>query len=94
MLVLKTFHEHFCITQHCLQFPLRNVSKLIQHPSTYCRLLDESREACPGHAMVVALHLYKLLKSSRKFTELMTTKFNETIKEVNCLKPIKDQFEV
>ena len=44
--------------------------------------------------MVVALHLYKLLKSSRKFTELMTTKFNETIKEVNCLKPIKDQFEV
>ena len=44
--------------------------------------------------MVVALHLYKLLKSSRKFTELMTKNFDTTIKGVNCLIPFNDQLKV
>ena len=47
-----------------------------------------------GHRMVVALHLYKLLKSSRKFTELMTKNFDTTIKGVNCLIPFNDQLKV
>ena len=47
-----------------------------------------------GHAMVVALHLYKLLKSSRKFTELMTNNFETTIKGVDCLIPFNDQLKV
>ena len=47
-----------------------------------------------GHAMVVALHLYKLLKSSRKFTELMTKNFETTIKGVDCLIPFNDQLKV
>ena len=47
-----------------------------------------------GHAMVVALHLYKSLKSSRKFTEQMTTNFDVTIKGVECLTPFKTQLQV
>ena len=47
-----------------------------------------------GHGMVVALHLLKMLKSSRKFIELMTTKFEIVCKKVECLRPIHNQFQV
>ena len=50
--------------------------------------------AVRGHAMVVALHLYKVLKSSRKFTEMMTRNFDTTIKGVDCLIPFNDQLKV
>ena len=47
-----------------------------------------------GHGMVVALHLLKKLKSSRKFIELMTTKFEILCKEIKCLRPIHEKLQV
>ena len=47
-----------------------------------------------GHGMVVALHLLKKLKSSRKFIELMTTKFEILCKEIRCLRPIHEKLQV
>ena len=44
--------------------------------------------------MVVTLHLYKLLKHFRKFTELMTKNFETTITGVDCLIPFNDQLKV
>lgn len=43
--------------------------------------------------MVLALHLMKLLKSSRKFTDLMTNHY-DTLKSINCLRPIHMQLQV
>ncbi len=40
-----------------------------------------------GHGMVVALHLFKLLKSSRKFTDFFKNKYDIVIEGINCLKP-------
>ncbi len=40
-----------------------------------------------GHGMVVALHLFKLLKSSRKFTDLFKKKYDSVLKGINCLEP-------
>ena len=62
-----------------------------------CRLLNDDAMGggkAGGHAMVVALHLYKLLKSSRRFTELMTKNFETTIKGVDCLIPFNDRLKV
>ena len=47
-----------------------------------------------GHGMVVTLHLLKKLKSSRKFVDLMTTKFDMICKEIECLAPIHKQLQV
>ena len=47
-----------------------------------------------GHGMVVALHLLKEMKSSRKFIELLTTKFEAMCKEIKCLSPLHDQLKV
>ena len=47
-----------------------------------------------GHGMVVALHLLKKLKSSRKFIDLMTTKFEILCKEIKCLRPIHEKLQV
>lgn len=47
-----------------------------------------------GHGMVVALHLFQKLKSSRKFIDLMTTKFEINCKEIACLRPINIQLQV
>lgn len=61
------------------------------------RLLNDDEMgggATRGHAIVVVLHLYKLLKSSRKFTELMARNFETTIKGVDCLVPFNDQLKV
>ena len=46
-----------------------------------------------GHGMVLALHLMKLLKSSRKFTDLMTRHY-DPLKGINCLRPIHMQLQV
>ena len=43
--------------------------------------------------MVLALHLMKLLKSSRRFTDLMTKKF-DAIKNITCLKSIHQELQV
>ena len=45
------------------------------------------------HGMVLALHLIKLLKSSRKFVDLMTKKY-DSLRDICCLKPIHDQLQV
>lgn len=46
-----------------------------------------------GHGMVLSLHLIKLLKSSRKFTDLMTNKY-DSLKDISCLKQIHLQLQV
>ena len=45
------------------------------------------------HGMVLALHLIKLLKSSRKFVDLMTEKY-DSLRDIDCLKPIHCQLQV
>ncbi len=47
-----------------------------------------------GHGVVVALHLLKLLKSSRRFTELFIKKYDSVIKGINCLEPFYGQLQV
>jgi hypothetical protein len=47
-----------------------------------------------GHGMVVALHLLKSLKSSRKFVELMTSKYDARYKAITCLESIHDRLKV
>jgi len=47
-----------------------------------------------GHGMVLALHMMKLLKSSRKFTELLTTKYDSICRGLNCLQPFHEQLDV
>ena len=46
-----------------------------------------------GHGLVLSLHLIKLLKSSRKFADLMTSKY-DSLKDIGCLKPIHLQLQV
>ena len=61
------------------------------------QLLDSSNTgggAVGGHGMVLALHMLRKLKSSRKFSELMTKKFEIVCKEMNCLRPIHDRLQV
>ena len=50
--------------------------------------------ATGGHGMVVTLHLLQKLKSSRKFIDLMTTKFEIKCKEIECLRPIHERLQV
>ena len=62
-----------------------------------CRLLNDDEMGggkTGGHAMVVALHLYKLLKSSHTFTNLMIENFETTIIGVDCLIPFRYQLKV
>ena len=47
-----------------------------------------------GHGMVIALHLYKLLKSSRRFTDLFVKKYDSVIRGINCLEPFYEQLKV
>lgn len=60
-------------------------------------LLDDERTGGGpdgGHGVVVALHLFKLLKSSRRFTELFKKKYDSVIKGINCLEPFHGQLQV
>lgn len=56
-------------------------------------LADTGGGKVGGHGMVVALHLLKVLKSSRKFIELMTTN-SEVPRKVQCLWGIHEQLQV
>ncbi len=47
-----------------------------------------------GHSMVLSLHMLKLLKSSRKFTELLTFKYDAICRGISALKPIHQQLTV
>ncbi len=59
-----------------------------------CSLLDDKALDCgSSHGMVLSLHLLKLLKSSRRFADLLTTKF-DPLRIIKCLHPIQQQFTV
>ena len=47
-----------------------------------------------GHGMVIAVHLYKLQRSSRKFTDLIVKNDAGVIHRINCLKPFTEQLKV
>ena len=64
-----------------------NINQLLDSTST-------GGGAVGGHGMVLALHMLRKLKSSHKFSELMTKKFEIVCKEVNCLKPIHYRLQV
>ena len=59
-------------------------------------LADESTGggAVGGHSLTMAMHLLHQLKSARKFTELLTTKFYVLVKDIQCLHPINQQLKV
>ena len=46
-----------------------------------------------GHGMIVALHLYKLVKSSQQFTHFFVKKYENITREINCLEPIFRQIK-
>ncbi len=46
-----------------------------------------------GHGMVLSLHLMKLLKSSRRFIDLMTKRY-DSLKNISCLTSIHLELEV
>lgn len=47
-----------------------------------------------GHEMVVALHLLKMLKSSRRFTDLFLKKYETMFLGIECLKPFYERSKV
>ena len=47
-----------------------------------------------GHSMVLSLHMLKQLKSSRKFTELLTYKYDAMYRGITALKPIHEELTV
>ena len=63
------------------------LNKLMDDPTT-------GGGAGGGHGMVVALHLFKLLKSSRKFTDLFLKKYESVIRGIKCLEPFYEQLKV
>lgn len=61
------------------------------------RLLDDTETGggdTQGHGMVLALHLLKQLKSSHKFSELLTKKYESIYSFLHCLQPIHKQLTV
>ena len=44
-----------------------------------------------SHGLVVALHLYKVLKSSHRFTDLIVKKYDSVFRGINCLGPFYEQ---
>ena len=58
------------------------------------RLLDDVQTGggeTQGHGMVLVLHLVKQLKSSWKFSELLTKKLDSICPKLHCLKPFLEQ---
>ena len=51
-------------------------------------------ENCMKYGMVVGLHLLRNLRSSRKFVELMTLKYDTRCNTINFLKSIHDKLKV
>ena len=61
------------------------------------RLLDSAETGggdTQGHGMVLALHMMKQLKSSQKFSELLTIKYDSICRWLHCLKPVREQLIV
>ena len=61
------------------------------------RLLDDVETGggdTKGHGMVLALHMVKQLKSSQKFSELLTKHFDYTYNSLHCLQPFHEEFAV
>ena len=63
------------------------VNSVLDDPST-------GGGACKGHTFVLTLHLLKHLKSFRKFTELLTVKFNTICQGITCLKQLCCELKV
>ena len=47
-----------------------------------------------GHGMVVALHLFKLLKSYRQFTNLFLNMYDSVFRGIRCLDQFNEQLKV
>ena len=47
-----------------------------------------------GHGLTMAMHLLHRLKSARRFTELLTNKYDLLVKDIECLHPIHQQLKV
>eukprot|EP00731_Ephydatia_muelleri_P021734 Em0014g325a len=75
----------------------KQLSRMIEEVNSI--LDDPAKEggACKSHAPVLALHLLKHFKSSRKFTDLLTVKFESVCQGISCLKQfhgeLKEQAE-
>ena len=62
-----------------------------------CRLLDDVETGggnTQGHGMVLALHMVKRLKSSRKFSEVLTKKYDSICRGLHCLQTFHEQLTV
>ena len=62
-----------------------------------CRLLDDVETGggdTKGHGMVLAMHMVKLLKSSRKFSEMLTKKYDSICHGLHCLQTFHEQLTV
>ena len=62
-----------------------------------CRLLDDVETGggdTKGHGMVLAMHMVKLLKSSRKFSEMLTKKYDSICHGLHCLQTFHEQLIV
>ena len=65
--------------------------------SLSCRLLDDVETGggdTQGHGMVLALHMLNQLKSSQKFSELLTKQYDSICCFLHCLHPIHKQLTV
>ena len=63
----------------------------------FCRLLDDVTTGggdTQGHRMVLALHFVTQLKSSRKFLELLTKKYDFICRGLHCLQAFHEQLHV
>ena len=65
----------------------KEVNSILDDPAT-------GGGACKGHTLVLALHLLKRLKSFRKFTELLTVKFEAVCQGINCLEQFSVELKV
>ena len=87
--------------QAALQVITKRIAVIVQ-TSEICTLTDSINDVNQlfnnsnllGHGMVVALHLHKCLKSSRKFVELMTSKYDARCNAITCLQAIHDRLKV
>ena len=74
---------------------MRSAIMMLVAESLSCRLLDDVETGggdTQGHGMVLALHMMKLLKSYRKFLELLTKKYHPICHWLHCLQPLHMQF--
>ena len=65
--------------------------------SLSCRLLDDVETGggeTHGDGMVLALHMLKQLKSSQKFSKLLTEQYDSICGFLHCLQPIHEQLTV